>query len=281
MKNQINAVLVSLSVGIFPNTRQDRAITEEVRIRKALGNGAGRWTKYKLPDDSLKPIREFVTIVRQFHRNHTCIWEDGQQLLSSAARPAYDKRMDEFTAEFFALVDEFGEQYPNWIEQAKIMHAGTYEPSDYPSWSLCRQMFNIARTYYPVPKPEHFNADMQSLYGAGLEALTEKKMAEAVQDNWDRLLKPVLAMAEKLSSPDSIFRDTLVENVREMAALVPALNLTNDPKLAEAAKMIEAQLATLDVETLRDSRVDRKEASVKASNIIARFGAMGLRKLAA
>lgn len=278
---KLNAILVKLSISVFPNQRQDRDITAEVKLKKALGNGAGKWVKYKLPDEALEPLRKYCGFVRQFHYDHTSIWEEGLRLLSAKARENYDARMKEFADEFWKNVDEFGTHYPAWIEHAKIMHAGTFDPDDYPAWPDCRQMFQFGREYFPVPKAEHFDTQMQALYGTALEAITEKKVSEAVADTWERLIKPVAAMADKLSSPDAIFRDTLVGNVKEMAELIPALNLTNDPKLAEAAQLIGQQLANLDVQTLRDSKVDRKEAAEKAKNLVARFGALGQRKLAA
>jgi hypothetical protein len=280
-KSTINAVLVRLSISVFPNTRQDPDITAEVKLKRALGQGAGKWVKYKLPDESLVPIRKFAGIVRQFHYDHTCVWEDGQQLLSAKARPGYDAKMQEFSEEFWKLVDAFGEEYPNWIEQAKIMHAGTFDPSDYPEWSRARGLFRFTREYMPVPKAEHFNKDMQELYGAGLNALVEKKISDAVSDAWERLFKPVQLMAEKLASPDAIFRDSLVENIRDVVQLIPELNITDNPKLIEAAKLIQKDLASLDPNVLRDSKVDRKEAAEKAANIVALFSNVGKRKLAA
>lgn len=276
---ELNAVLVALSIRTFSNQRQDRAITDEVKTRKALGNGAGKWVKYKLPDECLTPIRKFCGIVRQFHYDHTSPWDEGMRLLSGKARDGYDARMVEFREEFQKLVDEFGEQYPNWIEQARIMHAATFDASDYPAWANCRGMFGIGCSYYPVPRPEHFTVEMKELYGTALVAITEQKVGEAVQDAWDRLLKPVQAMAEKLSSPDAIFRDSLVENVREMTALIPELNLTNDAGLTEAAGTITKALNNLNAETLRESKVERKAAAEAAKDILNRFGGLGKRKL--
>ena len=277
---ELNAVLVVLSIRTFSNQRQDRAITDEVKLKKALGNGAGKWVKFKLPDECLTPIRKFCGIVRQFHYDHTSPWDDGQRLLSGKARDGYDKRMIEFKAEFDKLVDEFVAQYPNWVEQAKIMHAGTFDASDYPEAETVKHMFDLGRCYFPVPKPEHFNVEMKELYGNALVMITEQKVSQAVQDAWDRLLKPVQAMCEKLSSPDSIFRDSLVENVKEMTSLIPELNLTGDAKLTEAAETISKQLADLNAETLRESKVERKAAAEKAKEILTRFGGLGKRKLA-
>lgn len=280
MKNSnLKAVLVVLNLRMFSNSRQDKAITDEVKIKKALGKGAGKWVKYKLPDECLTPIRQFAGVVRSFHYDHTSPWDDGQRLLSGKAREGYDLRMAEFKLQYDKLADEFIAQYPNWIEQAKIMHAGTFDVSDYPEPESCRQQFDLIRTYLPVPKPEHFNADMQELYGQALVTLTEQKVAQAVQDAWGRLLAPVTAMAEKLASPDAIFRDSLVTNVAEMTALIPELNLTDDPELAKAAKEIANNLAQLNAATLRESKVDRQAAAEKAKEILNRFGGVGKRKL--
>lgn len=277
----LNAVLVNLSISVFSNTRQDPQITDEVKLKKALGNGAGKWVKYKLPDEALTPIRKVAGIIRQFNYDHTSPWEEGKRLLAAAARESYADGIRTLTAEFDAAVAEFGTQYDNWIALARIMHATTFEPSDYPSWNLCRTMFAVTCEYYPVPRPEHFSRDMQALYGTALNAITERKIQEAVSDTWERLLRPVQAMAEKLAQPDAIFRDTLVENVKEMTALVPMLNLTGDRRLAEAAQVIQDQLANLDAESLRESKVERKEVAERAAQIVARFGQLGKRKLAA
>ena len=180
------------------------------------------------------------------------------------------------------MVDAFGEQYPKWIDLAKIMHGSTFDPADYPEWQQVRSRlfgFNIA--HVPVPHPQHFNPDMQKLYGAGLEILTEKKLADGIADAWKRLVAPVQAMAEKLSSPDAVFRDTLVENVKDMLKLVPDVNITNDPDLKQAADAIAVQLANLNPDTLRDNKVERQAVAEKAKALAERFGAMGARKLAA
>lgn len=45
MNTNINAVLVRLHISIFPNQRQDRQITDEVKLKKALGVPASRKKK--------------------------------------------------------------------------------------------------------------------------------------------------------------------------------------------------------------------------------------------
>jgi hypothetical protein len=276
-----NALLVKLSISVFSNSRQDRQITDEVKLKKALGDGAGKWVKYKLPVHALEPITKFCGEVRTWHYNHTSPWDEGYRLLGGKVNAKYGAQMEAFKARFKELVDAFVDQYDDWIDQAKIMHGKTFEPSDYPSKDLMKSLFRIQAEYFPVPKPEHFNVEMQELYGNALTSITEKKIGEAVQDAWERLMKPVQAMAEKLADPKTIFRDTLVENVKEMVELMPSLNLTDDKKLKDAAAAIEKELAGLNPETLREDKVVRADVAKKAAALAARFGQLGKRKLAA
>jgi hypothetical protein len=115
-----------------------------------------------------------------------------------------------------------------------------------------------------------------------LAALSETMRAiqEAVAETWAKILEPVQHMADKLSGKDAIFRDTLVTNVQDIVKLIPALNLTNDARMREAARVIEEKLASLSADDLRNNKVVRKEAAEAAKAIAARFSGMGVRKFA-
>jgi hypothetical protein len=280
-KQGLNALLVKLFIRVFSNSRQDRQITDEVKLKKALGDGAGKWVKYKLPPQAIEPITKFCGEVRTWHYNRTSPWDDGYRLLGGKVNAKYAQQMQEFKTRFNALVDNFIKAYPGYVAESKIMHGKTWEQSDYPSASMIKMMFGIEAEYFPVPAPDHFNVEMKELYGNALISITEKKIGEAVQDAWERLLEPVKSMAEKLGNPKTIFRDSLVENIKEMIELMPSLNLTDDKKLTDAAAAIQQDLAGLNPETLREDKVVRADVAKKAAALAARFGQLGKRKLAA
>src|ERR1700679_3697951 len=77
----INAIIVRLAIKKFSNSREDRPITNEVKLSKKLGAGAGKWMKYKLPKDCLKPIEVFSNAARVWNYEHTLPWENGSRLL--------------------------------------------------------------------------------------------------------------------------------------------------------------------------------------------------------
>jgi hypothetical protein len=91
-------------------------------------------------------------------------------------------------------------------------------------------------------------------------------------DTKTSLVKVISHMSEKLAAykngghgkkTEGVFRDSLVENVRELAELLPAFNLTNDPAFDELAKRIQRELCVENADTLRKD--DDVRASVQKS----------------
>ncbi|MDB6024025.1 MAG: uncharacterized protein JWM68_248 [Verrucomicrobiales bacterium] len=285
MPKEIDAALVRLSIGVFSNSRNDPGITQDVRVLHKLSGKAGKWIKYKLPEEALMPIKKFAGECRRRHYDLTLPWEDAYRLLTVASQASYNDQFTGFQKEFNKLVEAFIEEYPNWLAQARIMHSKTFNAADYPTVQGMRESFKFEMEYTPVPNANHFvksfAEEQVTAMSQDLEARNEQRIAEAVADTWNRMIAPVRAMADKLSSKEGIFRDTLVQNIKDIVELVPALNLTNNPQIVEAAKVIMDQLGSLDVDTLRDNKIVRQEAAEAAKNLVARFGAVGKRKFAA
>ncbi len=282
---EVKAVLVRLNVRIFPNTRQDKAITDEVRLKKALGVGAGKWVKHLFPDEAFKAIREAGGEARRRHYDLTLPWEDGSRMLPVKGHDSYKDSMFAHTQVFNQHVKAFGDQYPQWVAQAELMHAKTFDASLYPDWEIMRGNFGFAIEYTPVPKASHFlTKDMASEaveeMRAQLESLNRTRIDAAVRDIWNRLMTPVQALSEKLSSKDGIFRDSLIGNVTEILDLVPQLNLTNSADLQRAADQIKERFANLDPQTLRSDVNVRKQVAAEAKDLIAKFGQVGKRRFA-
>ena len=52
-----------------------------------------------------------------------------------------------------------------------------------------------------------------------------------MKDVWQRLYTVVQKAHEKLADPDAIFRDSLIENVKELCHILPRLNVADDEQL--------------------------------------------------
>jgi hypothetical protein len=66
---------------------------------------------------------------------------------------------------------------------------------------------------------------------------------------------------------EGIFRDSLVDNVRELVGLLPALNISGDPALAQIASRMTA-LCHEDASALRDNVQARESVAREADAIL-------------
>jgi len=276
----VQALIVKLAIGQFGNTRQDPAITAEVTAQHGLSKKSGRWVKHKLRPESLEAIRKLAGAVRQWHYSITCPWDEGARLLCESARGRYDAGFDRWQAQWEETVAEFVLAYPGEVEAARQIHGDTFLAGDYPTQEAVGEQFTLEVRREPMPQATHFDGVLRENYGAMLEAQNEGRITAAIRDTWTRLLAPVQHMAEKLASPDAVFRDTLVENVTELLDTLPALNITNDAGLRSAGEAIKTTLAGLDASVLRENKVVRADVARAAARIVSQFGAMGARKFA-
>jgi hypothetical protein len=65
------------------------------------------------------------------------------------------------------------------------------------------------------------------------------------------------------------FLNSLVDNVRELAELLPAFNLTEDPKLTEIIARIQRELCAEDAGELRTNDAARESVQKSADEIVA------------
>lgn len=273
-----NAVLVRLSFSMFNNTREDKTLTREVHAKHALKEDAGSYKKNKLPKDAILPISQAASNARHLRDINTLPWLKGIQLLPGTRREAFDNEMTKLRMAFYDRVNEFVNRYDYWLAQAREMHNGTFDPSDYPCKEDVAQQFTFILEHYPVPQSNHYDPVFRSLYASQLESQTQQRIRQAEADLWKRLLTPVQKMAESLADPETIFRDTLVGNIGEIVAVAPDLNITGSAELVQAVNTIKENLAGLDAESLRDSKVYRRQAFEKASAIAAQFSGKIARK---
>jgi hypothetical protein len=64
------------------------------------------------------------------------------------------------------------------------------------------------------------------------------------------------------------FRASILSNIQEVVAMLPDLNVTDDPHLTKMSKDITAMLKGLDPEMLRGDPLQRKKVAKNADDIL-------------
>jgi hypothetical protein len=277
------AVLASLNISTWTARRADATVTDEVHKQHNASQDAGRYWKRLIDKSAMAAIGSAKSKARDFHYLHTLPWrDDGSRVLPTALFIDYARAMKEFRLEFEAAAETFCREYPGFIDRARRDLNGMFNAADYPDADSIRAKFGFDVTIMKCPDanddfrtsiPEEFVDDLRS----DLEAKMRDVVNGTLRDAGARVIELVGRMADRLKSyqpatddapAKNPFRDSTVENVQELATLLPAFNLTGDPKLAKIIDGVRA-LATFDADQLRQNDSARMTAAAKADAILA------------
>ena len=278
MKLTDKALLVQLNISQWTARKYDRKVTKDILTQHGASMGAGRFNKSLLPMNGyLDSVHKKATAIRQKYYTNTLPWGiEGTQMLPSANYLEFMTEFRKEKGEWESLVAEFISNYSRLKEDAKrLLPNGLYNESDYPCDDSLHEKFNIDMAVFPVPSDD-FRVEIGDAELNNIQQDVERRVAEASEiamaDIWKRLYDRVKHMSEKLADPKAIFRDTMVENTRELCALLPRLNFADDPNLEDLRQQVEGSLL-LHPDALRNNPVLRDEKAQEAKDIMDKMSA--------
>jgi len=145
-----------------------------------------------------------------------------------------------------------------------------YDSTDYPSSVDIAHKFRMDMAIFPVPSTDFrvsIGSEELSRIQQDVERRVQRAQSTAMQEVWTRLYDRVKHMAEKLADPKAIFRDSMIENAREICALLPRLNFADDPQLETMRQQVEASLLK-HPDALRNDPDLRRDTAAEAKKIM-------------
>ena len=269
------ATLVAVVISQWTARKLDKRVTDEVNRAHGAAEDAGRYNKLLIEAKRLEKINSIVSQARTLHYTLTKPWcDDGLRILPNALHAKFSDEFRKLKREFAQAADDFCRDYPRFVEERERALNGLFNASDYPSPEDIRSKFQLDVKIFPVPDAGDFRSDVLDAdtvedIRRELTDTSDKVLNDAMKDTAQQIAKVVGHMSEKLAAykntegKKNFFTASLVENVRELADLLPAFNLTNDPALDQLAKRITRELCAEDAEVLRNN--DAARASVKKS----------------
>ncbi len=275
MENKIQnkALLVYLNVRGWSARRYDRKVSNKTTSDHGASREAGRFNKFLLPNcKSFKALERLSGSIRQQHYDRTLAWsDDGWRLLPSASYFDYTDWFRQQSAKFQSAVGEFVEEYRTFDAISRQALGTMHNDQDYPAVEKVRSKWGLDYEVRPIPLSGDIRVELSPEDIAEIESSMQNRveghLAEAVKDTWERLHSQVSHMAERLSG-DNIFRDSLIENARELCASLKTLNVIEDPKLEEMRARVEAELTKHEPDMLRDNKAVRGQVAQSAEDIL-------------
>lgn len=276
------AMLALPSISVWTARRYDRKISEEVAKRHNVNvDRAGRYNKclIDVKDALYTKITKIAGEGRRWHEDHTLPWaQDGARILAVPMFEDYSIAMSGYRESFDHATEEFLRAYPKLHEAAKGQLNGVYREDDYPDVDELRDKFGFRISIMPVPIASDFRVedmDSEQIDRVKKDISTEVTLAvtQAERERWERLFSVIQHAVVKLSEQKAIFRDSMIDNIKEACATLPKLALAEDADfdfvLEEAAK----KLAVLDPQRLREDIDARADAAKKAHQIAKKMAA--------
>lgn len=256
-------MLLNLQVSVWKGYRLDKETTRRVIDEANAASDALRVNKHLVPNTALAEIVSATSALRNHFYAKTLPWKDnGDRLLTRKSFMGFIEEHEKLKADFDSAVDQFLRvKYPSAQEQAEFRMGATFNASDYPTEIELRRKFSarldidgIARAY-----DVRLQSDNQAI---------QDRVTRAMAGLWARLCKPLENFVERMSDDEAVFRNSLVNNLKEVAALIPELNFMEDPQLEAIRQQVEAQLLIWSPDDLRKDKTARAKVAGEAADIL-------------
>lgn len=291
-----NALLTTLRKSEWTGKIKASELDGEIAIANNATKGkATKTDKFLIAQDEplWKAVKKAGRDLHTTWETWSTPWQDGgTRMIASSAFLDFSQRLEAKTEAFKAAVAAFVADYEAMIPRQATRLGDLFDPSNYPTKEQIAEKFGVAIDYLPVPTAGDFRVqladDQMAAVQASTERMVEAALKKAALDPVKRLHKAVSKVVATLAQPNAIFRDSMIGNIRELAAMMPALNIANDPKLDALTDEIQQDLASIDPTELRDpkwrqgghaghdrsqaAQDKRQEAKSKAEAILAKMG---------
>ncbi len=262
-----DAMLVTFSLHGWSARRHDPKASQYVAVHHDAAATAGRYNKRLLPKAALAALNATQNQARKTHYTHTLPWDDaGARLLPVANYERYTHALDELIERIFTERERFLSEYDEHVERARLDLGRLFQLDDYPTREELRVRYSARYRIEPVPDSGHFLADL----GAGENARVRRdiehqvslRLNGALGDLYRRLGEAVGHVCERLSEDQNgkpkVFRDSLIENLRELVDIVPRLNLFGDRHLEHLCEEVKHRIACVEPDVLRPTAASGK-----------------------
>jgi len=288
---QKSAVIVRLNIKQWGAEKTDRTVSDEVASGKKAAANAGKYVKSLFAGNQLlKDIEKVAGKARNLNKAQTLPYLAGQDLLPVGNFDSHAEVIGRYKDMFNALVTEFLSTYEKARDAQQLRLGDMFDATDYPPVQDVRERFQFTISYQPLPDGNTFDKmfdseEMEKMLIENAEADMQSKIDEAMHELWTRLISRVdnFQSAMRRYQPKTAeskavgtFKDSIVQNIRDLCDVLPRLNLTGDADLNNYCELVRSKLAGLDAGDLRQDEVLRKNAADDAQSILDAMAGYGV-----
>lgn len=271
-------MLVNLTIRQWSARRRDKDVGKEVE-KSHSAKDAGNFNKLLIDKEALAPIVTLAGKLRTTHYDMTLPWgDDGSRLLPAKMFFDYREAISGLRGQFDTAVRKFVDEYPTYVQNARKRLGTMYNPRDYPDADRVAHKFGAKPHFTAVPEAKDFRVDLGEEEVAeikkDIEANVRTLLGDAERDLWVRIRDCVQRIHDRLSDPEAVFRDSLIENAQFVCSVATKLNIHDDAKMEEIRVEI-IRMCDIAPQRLRDDKDLRKRVADNAFKVLQDMGDRG------
>lgn len=260
------ALLVAVNISSWAGRKLDRQATNSANTIHKASASAGSYHKKLLPESKeLAKISAISSAARSYFYENSLPWLcDGTRIISAKNYLNFAKEIVKIKSEYEKAVSEFIAVYPQLKKDAESKLGELYKLNEYPDSIADKFSFEI--NYLPMPDVSDFRIDVSETEKNEFKRKILEVEHVAMRDAWSRIHSVIKNAAEKLAS-GAMFRDSLIENITEMTAILPMLNISDSDDMNQAMQEINSVVSKIIPGTLRENKHERQDAAAKLAEI--------------
>lgn len=271
------AVLVKLTIRQWDGFRKDKKISQFVDSEFQTNGEAGNYNTRLVDKATLKPVSKITSKTRVEHNKLTFPWcHDGLSVLPNKMYFKYGEMFRMYKDLFEQNVDNLCDQFPVIMANQQNRLGNLFDESLYPSVRELREKYSMTFNIFPIPQDSHFLIDLEEEEMTKVKNTMQEEIGlaqqAALETLYGRVHKVVQHMQARLADPNNFFKNSLVTNIEELVASLPALNMFDDPLIDKVHQELRTKLVNIDPNDLRKDLDYRKQVAQDAADIVSMLG---------
>ena len=283
------AVNVSVKMTGYSGRKHDKDIDKQIQSLNQNDAEYITATKCLIAKEALKTIKQKQTEVRDYFQKMTSPWlHSGVNIMSVKNVIDFENKVNnELFPAIETAVNDFCNNYPALVNDARSRLNGAYKASDYPDIDTIRSKFQNVLVIEPLNREEtvkDFRASLPAHVVENMQKQIEQqnlKASQAVTEkNFKRVYEVLSRYVESLNDinvKQAIGEKSkkqikgMISGAYELVALLPELNLFKNPELDTLKIEIEKKLLPFTEEDLKTDEVKRGKVKQDAEQILNDF----------
>jgi hypothetical protein len=255
--------------------------------------GAGNVTKHLFEgkDNPVKETNAVFGALYKYVNDMTVPWATGVRLLNANLYMEFSTELRKCIDDANRAVDKLVGDWDTAVQtdynrMLRIAHAkgkpNIANINDYPDAQTLRSKYGVDVQYMPVPTADGFDPrlGMSEADQASVQDRVDDAEANGAKYVIKQMLDPMSDAVKKLQvnigDKGSIFRDSLIDNMVEVADRMGRINISDDPVIADRIRDLRSLVGTYanNKDVLRNSQSVRSKAATQIDTLVGQMAGL-------